>query len=330
MTARGQPGATGIAARSSAPPRLRSEALGNLLRMGHCAPSLVKTLEDAAGDDASWLVRLAAALPGMANTGNECGGLTGPLVVIGLRHARDPDIDGVPAPVFRGRALLDSFLADHGTTCCRDILRNARVPLRCLGVVARAPQRALDVEAGTREASLAPDRRAAHRALCAHFADRGFHCTQAVLHASADPEAASPQVLAAASPFLGGTALGGLTCGALTGGLLLLGRSLGQIEDSRLRVLRMLATMAVRGDALADERNAFNRAMNRGHDLARWFAGRFGSTQCRELTACDFATPEGVQRYTEKGGVASCRAMATEVAARADALVERTRREAAP
>ncbi|HSB21002.1 MAG TPA: C-GCAxxG-C-C family protein [Anaeromyxobacteraceae bacterium] len=170
------------------------------------------------------------------------------------------------------------------------------------------------------------------------MAERGFHCAQAVLRRSAGPGEARPETLDAASAFLGGTALAGMTCGALTGGLLLLGQRLGAIEDSRLRVLRQVATMAVRGDAFADERNAFNRAMNRGHDLARWFAGRFGSTQCRELTGCDFATLEGVKRHVEGGAAARCEAMAEEVAEEVEGIAgreasarepgERTRSEA--
>lgn len=159
-----------------------------------------------------------------------------------------------------------------------------------------------------------------------------------MLRRSAGPGEARPETLDAASAFLGGTALAGMTCGALTGGLLLLGQRLGAIEDSRLRVLRQVATMAVRGDAFADERNAFNRAMNRGHDLARWFAGRFGSTQCRELTGCDFATLEGVKRHVEGGAAARCEAMAEEVAEEVEGIAgreasarepgERTRSEA--
>jgi hypothetical protein len=289
--------------------------------MGHCAPTLVQTLLEAEGAARPELVTLAAALPGMGNTGNECGGITGPLVVLGLRHASDPPIDGVPAPVALGRALVDAFRADHGTTRCRDILGDARLPLRCFGVVRRAPGRYLAVESGGPPATVPAERRAAHGAFCAHLAERSFHCAQSVLRASAEPGAASPDLLDASAAFVGGTALSGLTCGSLVGGLLLLGRRLGAFEDSHLRVLRQVATMAVRGDAFADERNAFNPAMNRGHDLARWFTGHFGSTQCRDLTGCDLGSLEGVKRFVEGGQVTRCARMAREVAAQVEVLV---------
>lgn len=53
--------------------------------------------------------------------------------------------------------------------------------------------------------------------------------------------------------------------------------------------------MAVGGDAFADELNAFDPVMNLGHKLANWFRGEFGSTQCRALTGCDFASTAGVR-----------------------------------
>ena len=214
-------GTAGHVDRPPPPSRLGLRAVANLLRMGHCAPTQVRTLLEASGRDAPHLVALTAALPGMGNTGNECGGISGPLVVLGLRHARDPAVAGVPAPVALGRELVDAFQADHGTTRCRDILGDARLPLRCFGVAFRAPGRCLSVESGAPRGDPPPERQAAHAAFCAHLADRGFHCAQAVLRAAADPGAASPELCDAASAFIGGTALAGMTCGALTGGLLL-------------------------------------------------------------------------------------------------------------
>jgi hypothetical protein len=106
----------------------------------------------------------------------------------------------------------------------------------------------------------------------------------------------------------------GMTCSALTAGVMALGLMHGEIEDSHLRVLRMIGKMAVRADAFADDVNAFNRTMNLGHRLARWFKGEFGSIQCRAITQCDFSTAEGVRRYIDEGQTARCSAMAGRVA----------------
>jgi len=78
----------------------------------------------------------------------------------------------------------------------------------------------------------------------------------------------------------------------------------------------MIATMAVGGNASADDMNAFNRVMNLGHELARWFDVEFGSTQCRTLTGCDFATTDGVRDYVARDGISACAAMARQVSKR--------------
>jgi hypothetical protein len=49
---------------------LRRRSMSNLLRMGHCAPTVMQTLLDASDSEAEWLVKLTAGLPGgIGNTG---------------------------------------------------------------------------------------------------------------------------------------------------------------------------------------------------------------------------------------------------------------------
>lgn len=50
-----------------------------------------------------------------------------------------------------------------------------------------------------------------------------------------------------------------------------LGVAVGEIERSRLRVLRMIGKVAAGADAFADDVNKFNRTMNLGHQLPKWF-----------------------------------------------------------
>ena len=89
---------------------LRRRSLWNLLRMGHCAPTVMQTLLDASDTEAAWLVKLTAGLPGgVGNTGAECGGVTAPLMLIGLRHARDATHDGLPPVIEKGHYLLQRF-----------------------------------------------------------------------------------------------------------------------------------------------------------------------------------------------------------------------------
>lgn len=164
--------------------------------------------------------------------------------------------------------------------------------------------------------------RDAYRRLYAHFVEKQFHCAHAVVQQVRQTNPASQDVLDATSPFIGGTLLTGMTCSALTAGVMALGVTLGEVERSRLRVLRMIGMMAAGGDAFADDVNKFNRAMNLGHELAKWFTGGFGSTQCRSITRCDFSTTEGVNQYIDTDGVARCQVIAHQVAAKVERMID--------
>lgn len=129
-------------------------------------------------------------------------------------------------------------------------------------------------------------------------------------------------VLDATTPFIGGTVLTGMTCSALTAGVMVIGLAVGEIERSRLRVLRMIGTMAVGGEAFTDDLNKFNRTMNLGHELANWFTGEFGSTQCRGIIGCDFATTTGVNQYIDTDRVARCQVIARQVTAKVERMID--------
>ncbi len=294
----------------------RRRSLANLLRMGHCAPTVMRTVLEASGTASPRLVRLTAGLPGgIGNTGEECGGITAPLMCLGLRHARDPLHDGLPPIVYLGQDLLRRFGECHGTLRCSEIRRPTGVPLRCIGVVVRSPGRWRDVAAGDGTGALTGERREALRRLHRHFTEEGFHCAHAVLERLDDSVPADREVLDACAGFVGGTVYCGRTCSALTAGVVALGAARGEIENSHARVVRMIALMAVGGDAFADGINAFNRSMNAANRLALRFSERFGSTRCATLTGCDFGTVAGVERYIAGGLVSRCRGMAVAVAA---------------
>ncbi|HEY3450653.1 MAG TPA: C-GCAxxG-C-C family (seleno)protein [Myxococcales bacterium] len=306
------------------PSKLRRRSLANVLAVGHCAPTVMKTLLDGAGADAPWLVALVAGLPGgIGDSGAECGGITAPLVFLGLRHARDPDEDGVPVVVSKGRILLREFQARHGSYACRDLRLFGRLPLRCVGIVRRAPERWLAVDARPCAEALSSEERRACARLHAHFVEKDFHCAQAVLRQARGTEAPEPALLDAASAFVGGTAHAGLTCGALTAGVMLLGLAYGQSEHGPRRVLRAMAGMATGGQAFPDDVDAVNRAMDEGRKLATWFRSEFGSTQCRDVSGADFSSLPGVVRYVESDGLSHCREVARAVATRTRGLMHR-------
>ena len=75
----------------------RRRGLSNLLKMGHCAPAVMQTILDLGNSKEEWLVRMTAGLPGgIGNTGFECGGITSPLIQLGLEHGLSAKNDGLP------------------------------------------------------------------------------------------------------------------------------------------------------------------------------------------------------------------------------------------
>ena len=78
--------------------------------MGHCAPAVMQTVLDITHAEQEWLVKLMAGMPGgIGNTGFECGAITSPLVILGLRSRPDGDARWAAAD-FRSRpCLLPAF-----------------------------------------------------------------------------------------------------------------------------------------------------------------------------------------------------------------------------
>ncbi len=113
-----------------------------------------------------------------------------------------------------------------------------------------------------------------------------------------------------------------MTCSAYTAGVMAIGLKIGEIENSYLRVTRMLALMVSGGNAFGDELNKFNRALNTAHRLAKWFRAEFGSTQCQAITQCDFSCQAGVKKYIDGDGVTRCRGIAKMTAEKVQQMMQ--------
>jgi hypothetical protein len=88
----------------------QSRSLNNLLRMGHCAPAVMQTVLEINHCEQEGLVKLMAGMPGgIGNTGFECGGITSPLVILGLRHGLRNMHDGLPLIFDQGHAYFQHF-----------------------------------------------------------------------------------------------------------------------------------------------------------------------------------------------------------------------------
>ena len=292
----------------------RASGLDNLLRMGHCAPAVMQTILDVNPGGQAGLVKLMAAMPGgIGNTGFECGGITSPLVILGLRHGLREVRAGLPVIFDQGHAYFQRFSNDNAASFCKAI-QNPHFPVRCIHAVRHSTELLAETFENDNRPAIPAEQRQAYACLYGHMQQCNFHCAHAVFQQLGDTIPVDQELLDASSAFMGGTLFKGLTCSAFTAGVMAIGTKIGEIENSYLRVTRMLALMVSGGDAFSDGVNKFNRALNTGHRLSKWFRTEFGSTQCQAITQCDFSCKAGVEKYIDGDGVTRCRRIAKMVA----------------
>lgn len=300
----------------------RGQSFANLLRMGHCAPTVMQSILDISSMEKEWLVRLSAGMPGgIGNTGYECGGVTSPLVLLGIHDGLRQVDGGLPVIFDKGYALCEHFIACHKTLRCKEIRGKDRFPRHCIPPVLRSPEIFMNVLDGDHGRAIPAENRAAYSRLYAHLVENEFHCAQAVLIHLGYRPAEDSELFDAVSAFIGGTLFMGKTCSAFTAGVMAVGLQAGEIENSIPRVVRLLAIMTAGGNAFDESINKFNRSMNRGYRLAKWFMKEFGSTQCQVITGCDFSDPAGVSDYIENGRLARCKVMASQFAEKVEQML---------
>ncbi len=303
------------------PPSLRLKwmywrrSLANLLHMGHCAPTVMQTLLDVSGVQQEWPVKLSAGMPGgIGNTGFECGAVTSPLVFMGLRYGLHEMDRGLPVIFDKGHSLCRDFLDCHETLQCKQIRGKDRFPRHCIRPVCLAPELFLAATSDTSRAAIPAETRESYCRIYSHWAQNDFHCAQAVLDQLHYTAFEHQELFDAVSAFMGGTLFMGMTCSAFTAGVMAVGLRCGEIENSPPRVIRLIARMTTGGNAFDETINKFNRSMNAGYRMSKWFVKEFGGTQCQAITRCDFSTQAGVRKYIENDCVTKCREIAKKVA----------------
>ncbi len=300
----------------------RQKSLANLLRMGHCAPTVMQTLLDISAPDKEWLVRFSAGMPGgIGNTGFECGALTSSLALLGLRYGLREMDWGLPVIFDKGHALGRRFLECHKTMLCTEIRGSDRFPIHCIRPVLLSPELFREAVTNNSPSAIPEGTREGYCRLYSHMAEDDFHCARAVFEQLKYTVPDQRELFDVISAFMCGTCFMGLTCSAFTAGVMAVGLRYGEIETSPPRVARMLTIMTIGGNAFDENLNKFNRSMNRGYQLSKWFVKEFGSTQCRAITQCDFSSPLGVRKYTESDCITRCRKITERVAERVQQML---------
>ncbi len=298
-------------------------ALWTLLGMGHCAPTIMSNILHVSGRKADWLVRLASGLPGgIGNTGGECGGITSPLMLLGLLHGLGSVQEGLPIVIDQSYNHIEEFRLRRDTLLCREIRGTPQRVLPCIRAIVYSGALCTDTLCHEVRHVIPAEAREAYGRLYAAFAERGFHCAQTVMRHLDRLLPPWQPVMDAGSAFIGGTSFAGMTCSALAAGVMALGLRTGEIETSPWRVLRMVVLLLTGGPAFHDRVNKFNGAMNRGGELAEWFTGQFGSTQCRTITRTDFSSRTDVEAYLQGDGIAGCQRVAESVAERVRVMLK--------
>ncbi|MBN1965282.1 MAG: C_GCAxxG_C_C family protein, partial [Anaerolineae bacterium] len=282
----------------------------NMLRMGHCAPSIMRTLLDIAGQDRDGLVLAAGGLAGgIAGSTMECGGVTAPLMFLSLHHNYTAPNGESLALIRTGRRYVEAFAAVHGSCTCEAV--GAPGISGCLKAICGVHTPLAQAQNGQADDAPGDD---PYARVLEVFADGHFHCAHGVLENLAGDVPVSPDLLRAAWIFVGGTACQNMTCGALTAGAIALSATNTTAENSYRRVLRLIwLLMHNDDDAMRDDRNHFNRSISRCAELGEWFRAEFGTTSCRELCGSDFSNAADVERYRTEDGIARCRGIAAGV-----------------
>jgi hypothetical protein len=284
----------------------------------------MKTLLDISGTEKEWLIKLSAGMPGgVGNTGFECGALTSPLALMGLHYGLRETEDGLPVVFDKGHTLCQHFLQCHKTLQCKLIRKDDHFPKRCIRPVCLAPQLYMASMEDNSQSTIPHEIRESYRRIYSHWVDENFHCAQAVFDKLQYTMPEHQELFDAVSAFMGGTLFMGMTCSAFVAGVMAVGLQIGEIENSPLRVIRLLGRMTFDGDAFDEKINKFNRSMNAGYRMSKWFRQEFGSMQCQAITGCDFSTQAGVSKYIGSRSITRCRAIAAKVAEKVELLLTR-------
>jgi hypothetical protein len=311
----------------------RVRAVLNTLTMGHCAPSVMRTLQTLEGAESERVLKSTAGLPGgIGWLRAECGCVTSAVMMMGLKYGEDFLSDGneqLPGIISMGQTYLNRFRPSYGGLECSEIAgidyhdkkmvqkKSLSASRRCFKAISGSPIMLMDImdeESKVTSSSVDSERLKANAKILELYRTQKFHCSQSVLHELDDFIEGDEDILRASWGFMGGTLMQGMTCGALTGGVLTLGVRFGEIEDSYRRVMRSTLQLLIDGDIKREDLNKFNRSINLSWKLAKWFKREFGSTRCRDLTRTDFNTPEGVDTYISENKLEHCKTIAEKTA----------------
>ncbi len=297
--------------RPKSPIRYGLMSLRDVLKIGHCAPSGMQTLLRIRGvEDGQMMMQVSGMGGGIGLREAECGSVTSSISTLGLMFGTETDDSGMPKTIAVGQRFLDRFADTNGSVLCGQITPNKRAFRPCIKAMCSTPgllMALVDEQSGTVVSADGVEAAEVNKKLLKHFSGCDFHCAQTVLEDLADVIDADDELLRSSYGFVGGTLLKGMTCGALVAGVHAIGLKFGGVEESYLRVLKLMGLFKFSPDnAMKENVNKANRAMNTSYLLALLFEEEFASTTCRDIVQTDFSTRAGVDKYISENTIDKC------------------------
>jgi len=294
-------------------------AISNIRRMGHCAPGIMQTLLDINDIQNTNMVLYAAAMAGgIAGSDMECGALTAPLMFIGFRNNNLTAISEKLDVISKAQSYVNEFTAFNGSSICGKI-RQGGIPA-CMKTIRNFNK---PFSKAVKSPALLSDKvKESYSLLLKTFDDNKFHCAHNVLNSLNNNFIITKELFNSSWVFIGGIALLNRTCGALTAGVLALSSATAKIEKSYLRVAKMNRLLRNKNnEAMNEEINNFNRAINYSEELGRWFRNEFGSVNCHEIWQLNFSDKKDVENYISGRCMLQCSYIAKRVAQQVNTMI---------
>jgi len=261
--------------------------VNNVLKMGHCAPGIMQTLLDINDIQNTNMVLYAGGMAGgIAGSAMECGALTAPLMFIGFQNDNLTSIPEKLDVIGKAQSYVNEFVAFSGSSFCGKIRQDGMQECRKVMSNFNKPfSKAL-----SKPARLSDEAKESYSLLLKEFDDNKFHCAHNVFSNLNSNFLITKELLDSSWIFIGGITLLNRTCGALAGGVLALSSATSKIENSYSRVARMNRLLRHEdNEAMNEEINNFNRAINYSEELGTWFRNEFGSTSCHDIWGYNFS-----------------------------------------
>ncbi len=287
------------------------KSLIDFLSKGHCAPAVMYSLLDYLHKQDDNIVKITSGFPGGMGLSLECGGITSPIMLLGLQYGYEYRKGEIPEVINLGINHLNIFKDVHNSIKCSDIINKKN---GCKNVIATAPKICFYCMKNNNKLNQIDDQsKNAYTDFLDHIKSNSFHCTHSILMNLKDKIEINQDLLKASWGFLGGTVLQGHTCGALTAGVFAISAKFGDVEKSFARVMKLMKMRGKGENADGEDINKFHKAMNISKEFGKWFESNYKCTQCGDLIQAALSSKQDVANYISKNKIEYCKKISDDV-----------------